>query len=59
MSSNKEIIEKAIDSAVDLECIQEDMIYSVGNFRSELERANLMSDALAEFIENYMRFDNN
>lgn len=56
---NKEIIKKAIDAVADLEGIQNDIIYSVEHFRFELERVSLMSDAIDEFIENYMRFDNN
>jgi len=59
MSSNKEIVSKAIENACDLESIDEYFLYDIENFKRELKRANLMSDALDEFIENYMRFDNN
>ena len=47
------------DSDFDVSYDERDKIENVDSFKRELERANLMSDALAEFIENYMRFDNN
>ena len=59
MSSNRDIIKKAIDATCDLENMEEEVIYDVENFRFELERAGLMTEKLDEFIENYMRWDNN
>lgn len=59
MGSNKEIIKKAIDATYDLECLEGEIIYNVENFRFELERAGLRTEKLDEFIENYMRWDNN
>lgn len=34
------------------------MIYDIDNFKRELERQNLMTEQLNEFIRNYMLFDN-
>lgn len=59
MSSNKEIINKAIESACDLEDIDDEIIYDVNNFKRELERQGLMTQELNNFIENYMAWDNN
>ena len=58
MSRNKEIINDAIDKACDLESIKDEIIYDVDNFKRELERAGYMTDELEDFIENYMRWDN-
>lgn len=58
MSSNREIIDKAIESACDLEDIDDEIIYDVNNFKRELERQGLMTQKLKDFIENYMRWDN-
>ena len=58
MQSNKEKIENAIEALCDLEDMENDIIFNVENFRLELERANLMTKELDEFIENYMTFDN-
>lgn len=33
-------------------------IWNVDDFEKELERQGLMTEKLEEFIENYMRFDN-
>ncbi len=59
MSSNREIIDKAIESACDLENIDDEIIYDVNNFKRELERQGLMTQELKGFIENYMNWDNN
>lgn len=58
MSRNKEIINDAIDKACDLESIKDEIIYDVDNFKRELERTGYMTDELSDFIENYMRWDN-
>lgn len=46
----------------DIEQIEESrhdsMILDLDNFKRELQRQNLMSQALEEFIENYIRWDN-
>lgn len=34
------------------------MIYVIDNFKRELERQDIMTRELSEFIENYMKFDN-
>lgn len=34
------------------------MIYDIYNFKRELERQDVMTRELSEFIENYMKFDN-
>lgn len=59
MSSNKKIIDKAIESACDLEDIDDEIIYDANNFKRELERQGLMTQKLKDFIENYMAWDNN
>lgn len=56
LSSNKEIIDTAIEAVSNLENII--MIYDVSNFESELQSAGLMTPQLQEFIENYLRWDN-
>ncbi|MCI8396173.1 MAG: hypothetical protein HFJ52_00230 [Clostridia bacterium] len=33
-------------------------ILNIENFKRELERQGLMTEKVADFIENYMRFDN-
>ena len=58
MSRNKEIINDAIDKACDIESIKDEIIYDVDNFKRELEKAGHMTDELEDFIENYMRWDN-
>lgn len=42
-----------------LEELKEDMILNLDNFKRELERAGLMTNKLENFIEDYMRWDNN
>ena len=59
MSSNREIISEVIEKAGDLENINDEIIYDVNNFIRELDRAGLKTKELQEFIENYMRWDNN
>ncbi len=56
LSSNKEIIDTAIEAVGKIEDII--MIYDVRNFESELQSAGLMTPQLQEFIENYLRWDN-
>lgn len=45
--------------ADDLEELKKYMILNVNNFERELERQGLMTEKLRDFIENYMKFDNN
>lgn len=59
MSSNKEIIDKAIKNVCDLENIDDEIIYDVNNFKRELERQGLMTKKLEDFIDGYLRWDNN
>lgn len=59
MSSNKEIIDKLIENACDLENIDDEIIYDVNNFKRELERQGLMTKKIEDFIDNYLRWDNN
>lgn len=59
MGSNKEIIDKAIESACDLENIDDEIIYNVNNFKRELEKQGLMTKKLEDFIDSYLRWDNN
>ena len=59
MSSNREIISEVIEKAGDLENIEDEIIYDVNNFIRELKRAGLMTKELEDFIENYIRWDNN
>lgn len=58
MSSNREIIQNVIETTCNLETLEEQIIYDVDNFKRELERQNLMTKPLEEFIDNYMRWDN-
>lgn len=44
--------------ADELEEQTEDMILNIYSFKRELERQNLMSDKLRDFIDDYMRYDN-
>ena len=59
MSSNREIINGVLEKVWDLENIDDEIIYDVNNFVRELDRAGLMTDELKDFIENYLRWDNN
>lgn len=45
--------------ADELEGLKDNTILDVDNFKRELERAGLMMKELKDFIENYMRWDNN
>lgn len=56
LSSNKKIIDTAIEAVGKIDDII--MIYDVSNFESELQSAGLMTPQLQEFIENYLRWDN-
>ncbi len=44
--------------ADELDSLKEYMILDINNFKRELERQDLMTEELRDFIENYMRFDN-
>lgn len=60
MSSNREIIDKAIESACDLGNIDDgEIIYDVNNFKRQLYRQGLMTNELENFIDNYRMWDNN
>lgn len=41
-----------------IEDLKSNTIMDVDNFKLQLKREELMTDRLAEFIENYMKWDN-
>lgn len=41
-----------------LEELREDMIINIGNFKRELDRQGLLTAKLEDFIDNYVRWDN-
>ena len=46
------------DSDFDVEYDERDKIEDVNAFKRELQRQNMLTPQLEEFIENYMRWDN-
>lgn len=42
-----------------IENLVQSSIFDINNFKLQLERMRLMTTELEEFIESYMRFDNN
>ena len=44
---------------LDIELDTRDKIEDLDKFKRQLQNANLWNDKLEEFLENYLRFDNN
>lgn len=58
MEKIEDISDKLDDICAEIEDLEDNKIKNVDIFTLELERQGLMTEELENFIENYMRWDN-